>query len=77
MQEDIHPIPSLELESESLHQQLAEARAALAAIRRDEAEALQRLRAAQAATEAARRGQTLFLAALGHELRNPLAPIRN
>jgi signal transduction histidine kinase len=77
MQEDIHPIPSLDLESESLHQQLAEARAALAAIRRDEAEALQRLRAAQAASEAARRGQTLFLAALGHELRNPLAPIRN
>jgi len=61
MPEETPTIPQLEVE----------------ALQRQLAQALEQLGQARGVAEAARRGQTHFMAALGHELRNPLTPIRN
>jgi len=69
--------PSNVDEVERLSQALRSAADLLAQRDRERNESLARAQAAQAQAEAANRTKDQFLAMLGHELRNPLGPIRN
>src|SRR6185312_228652 len=69
--------PSNVDEVERLSQALRTAADLLAQRDRERNESLARAQAAQAQAETANRTKDQFLAMLGHELRNPLGPIRN
>ena len=61
---------------ESLQRQIDVERANVEALRAAQADAMQSLEASRVAAEASSRAKDAFLAMLGHELRNPLAPIQ-